>query len=62
MKLQIDVATLAAIPLRYYRGWTIEFNVQTESFQCPLFCLFGFSNVKDLELAMNKEIETRAAS
>jgi len=59
MKIEIDVATLPAIPLRYYRGWQIEFNIKTESFQCPMFCLFGFSNARDLELAVDKAIETR---
>jgi hypothetical protein len=60
MELKIDVSTLSVIPLRYYNGWTIAFNVRTETFQSDLLCLYGFSNVKDLEIAMDQAIKRRA--
>jgi hypothetical protein len=41
------------IPLRYYRGWTIEFSVKTESFNCPMLCLYGFDSTKNLEKAVD---------
>ena len=47
------------IPLRYYRGWTVVFVVRTESFSCPILCLYGFSNTKDLEKAIDRAIEYR---
>lgn len=58
-KVQIDAALLGNIPLRYYREWTIEFNVSEETFQAPTLNLSGFSNVKDLEKAMDRVIELR---
>jgi hypothetical protein len=48
------------IPLRYYRGWTVVFSVASESFSCPLLCLFNFSNSRDLERAIDKALECRA--
>ena len=47
------------IPLRYYKGWTIEFHVRTENFACPILCLFNFSNVGDLEEAIDRSIKYR---
>lgn len=54
----LDLSTLD-IPLRYYRGWGLYFSVATESFNCPLLCLYGFSNVKDLEKAADRSLELR---
>jgi len=59
MKLEIAVETLTTIPLRYYRGWSLEFNVKTETFQCPLFCLYGFTAIKDLEIAVDYSLKLR---
>lgn len=56
--LQIDTSNLE-IPLRYYRGWDIQFHVKTESFCCPFFCLYGFSSAKDLEKAIDFAISQR---
>lgn len=56
--LKIDTSDLK-IPLRYYRGWNIEFWTKTESFCCPFFNLFGFSNAKDLEKAIDYAIVKR---
>ena len=47
------------IPLRYYKGWNIVFVVKTETFSSPILCLFGFSNTKDLEKAIDRAIEYR---
>lgn len=47
------------IPLRYYRGWTIEFSVKTEKFNSALLCLFNFNSVADLEKAMDRAIQYR---
>ncbi len=58
-KFQIDVAGWE-IPLRYYKGWSIEFHVATESFACPVLCLFKFSNTADLERAIDRALEYRA--
>ncbi len=55
---QIDVSNWD-IPLRYYRGWTVEFSVGKESFNCPILCLFNFSNTKDLEKAIDRSIDYR---
>ena len=60
MKLEIEVADLPAIPLRYYRGWTMEFNPKKETFQCPFLSLFGVPSVAELEKEMDKAIERRA--
>jgi hypothetical protein len=59
MELKIDIATIPVLPLRYYKGWNVEFNVKTETFQSPILCLFGFSNVKDLELAIDNTVKLR---
>jgi len=59
MKIEIDTADLT-IPLRYYRGWTIEFTTKTERFNCQMLCLFGFSSVIDLEKAIDYALEMRA--
>lgn len=56
--LQIDTSNLE-IPLRYYRGWDIQFHVKTESFCCPFFSLYRFSSVKDLEKAIDFAIVKR---
>lgn len=58
MKLEIDTADLT-IPLRYYKGWTIEFSTKTEKFNSPILCLFGFSSVCDLEKAIDYALEQR---
>ena len=47
------------VPLRYYKGWRIEFSVKTERFDSPILCLFGFSSVADLEKAMDYALEIR---
>jgi len=57
--LKIDTSDLE-IPLRYYKGWNIEFRTKTESFCSPVLCLFGFSNTKDLEKAIDFALEQRA--
>ncbi len=59
MNIEIDAQTLPPIKLRYYKGWTIEFNIKTESFQCPLLNLFNFSCVRDLENAADIQIQNR---
>lgn len=47
------------LPLRYYKGWDIEFVAATETFQSPLLCLYGFQSSKDLEKAMDFAIAKR---
>lgn len=47
------------IPLRYYRGWTIQFSVAREKFDCPMFSLFNFNSVADLEKAIDRAIQYR---
>jgi hypothetical protein len=59
MKMEIDTADLL-IPLRYYKGWGIEFTTKTERFNSPLLCLFGFHSVADLEKAIDYALEMRA--
>jgi hypothetical protein len=54
----IETADLV-VPLRYYRGWRIEFSVKTERFDSPILCLFGFSSVADLEKAMDYALAMR---
>ena len=58
MFLQISTANLE-IPLRYYKGWNIIFSTNTETFSSPILSLFGYSNTKDLEKAMDFAIEKR---
>jgi len=60
MKMEIDTASLT-IPLRYHRGWTIEFTTATatEKFNCPLLSLFGFVSVGDLEKAIDCKLSKR---
>jgi len=48
----IDTSDLI-VPLRYYKGWNIEFSTKTEKFNCPILCLFGFNSVADLEKAID---------
>ncbi len=48
MKMLIDTIDLT-IPLRYYKGWNIEFTTKTERFNSPILGLFGFSSVIDIE-------------
>ena len=48
------------IPLRYYKGWRIEFSVKTERFDSPILGLFGFNSVVDLENAMDYVLAIRA--
>jgi hypothetical protein len=52
MKMEIDTSDLT-IPLRYYKGWEIQFTTRTERFNSPVLCLFGFSSVVDLEKAID---------
>ena len=59
MKMLIDTADLT-IPLRYYKGWNIEFTTKTERFNSPILGLFGFSSVIDLEKAIDYALEKRA--
>jgi hypothetical protein len=58
LALKIDTSDLE-IPLRYYKGWTITFRTKTESFCSEILCLYGFSNTKDLEKAIDFAIEKR---
>ena len=58
MKMEIDTASLT-IPLRYYRGWTIEFTTATEKFNSPLLSLFGFVSVVELEKAIDCKLSKR---
>ena len=58
MKMEIETAGLE-IPLRYYKGWNIVFRVNTETFESPILCLYGFSNTKDLEKAIDQAIKQR---
>jgi hypothetical protein len=58
MKMEIETANWE-IPLRYYKGWTINFCVVDESFNCPILCLFGFSNTRDLEKAIDRALQYR---
>lgn len=53
MKPKLEVEIPLEIPLRYYRGWTINFNTKTETFASPCLCLFGFLTSKDLEKAID---------
>ncbi len=50
--MEIDTSDLT-IPLRYYKGWEIQFTTRTERFNSPVLCLFGFSSVVDLEKAID---------
>ena len=59
MKMEIDTADLT-IPLRYYKGWEIEFTTRTERFNSPLLCLYGFASVHDLEIAIDYALENRS--
>jgi hypothetical protein len=54
----IETADLV-VPLRYYRGWRIEFSVKTERFDSPILGLIGFSSVADLEKAMDYALAMR---
>lgn len=58
MKMLIDTTDLT-IPLRYYKGWNIEFTTKTERFNSPILGLFGFSSVIDLEKAIDYALEKR---
>jgi hypothetical protein len=58
MKMLIDTTDLT-IPLRYYKGWNIEFTTKTERFNSPILGLFGFSSVADLEKAMDYALATQ---
>ncbi len=55
----IETADLI-VPLRYYKGWRIEFSVKTERFDSPVLGLFGFNSVVDLENAMDYALAIRA--
>ncbi len=59
MKMLIDTTDLT-IPLRYYKGWNIEFTTKTERFNSPILGLFGFSSVIDLEKAIDYALEMRS--
>ena len=58
MKMEIDTTALT-IPLRYHRGWTIEFTTATEKFNSPLLSLFGFVSVVELEKAIDCKLSKR---
>lgn len=58
MKIEIECSEMI-IPLRYYKGWIIEFRVKTERFDCPFLSLFGFLSVPDLEKAIDSVLERR---
>ena len=58
MKMEINTADLT-IPLRYYKGWNIEFTTKTECFNSPILGLFGFCSVIDLEKAIDYALEMR---
>jgi hypothetical protein len=58
MKMEINTADLI-VPLRYYKGWRIEFSVKTERFDSPILGLIGFSSVADLEKAMDYALAMR---
>ena len=58
MIMLIETADLV-VPLRYYRGWRIEFSVKTERFDSPVLGLIGFSSVADLEKAMDYALAMR---
>ena len=58
MKMEINTEDLI-IPLRYYKGWRIEFSVKTERFDSPILGLIGFSSVADLEKAMDYALAMR---
>ncbi len=47
------------IPLRYYRGWNIEFTTKNERFNSPLLSLYGFQSAADLERAIDYALERR---
>ena len=58
MKMEIECAEFV-VPVKYYRGWTVEFKIKTERFNCPLLCLFGFLSIPDLEKAIDFALEIR---
>jgi hypothetical protein len=58
MKMEINTEDLV-VPLRYYKGWRIEFSVKTERFDSPILGLIGFSSVADLEKAMDYALAMR---
>jgi hypothetical protein len=58
MTMLIETADLV-VPLRYYKGWRIEFSVKTERFDSPVLGLIGFSSVADLEKAMDYALAMR---
>jgi hypothetical protein len=58
MTMLIETADLI-VPLRYYKGWRIEFSVKTERFDSPILGLIGFSSVADLEKAMDYALAMR---
>ena len=58
MTMLIETADLI-VPLRYYKGWRIEFSVKTERFDSPVLGLIGFSSVADLEKAMDYVLAMR---
>ncbi len=50
-KIEVDLPD--TIFLRYYRGWSIQFNTAKERFESPVLCLFGFLTAADLEKAID---------
>jgi len=56
--MEIDTSDLT-IPLRYYKGWVIQFTTRTEKFNSPVLGLFGFSSIADLEKAIDYALEMR---
>jgi hypothetical protein len=47
------------IPLRYHKGWTIQFSIKREKFDCPILCLFNFNSVAELETAIDYALVRR---
>lgn len=59
--MEIEAGNLR-IPLRYYKGWMMVFNVATETFECPMFSIFGYQSAKGCEAAIDDAIERRSAN
>lgn len=51
--MTITVQLPNLIDLRYYRGWMIRLNTQTETFECAILGLFGFLTSRDLQKAID---------
>ncbi len=60
--MKITVETTENIFLKYYRGWSVEFNPRTFLFESKILCLFFCPSVKELELAIDAAITRRGLS